>query len=157
MNFYEGKIKSRLERTLCLKSTWIKKGSAAMLAIKSSVGVAPAVKMSKPLHLGDDAYKPGTNSGFEAQGRCNQKFKIGVRVAPQKRLMPSKFFSKKQLLCGLKSSIMCCVSLFLPLRGLNSSCNSSHLINRKCEWTITLYYFLDRNSRRFNLVLRNLG
>ena len=58
-----------------------------------------------------------------------------------------------QLLCGLKSSIMCCVPL-LWLRGRNSSCNSSRLINFQCEWTITLHYFLDRNSRRFNLVLR---
>ena len=41
-----------------------------------------------------------------------------------------------QLLRGLKSSIIDCISIFLQLRDLNSSRNTLHQINRKCEWTI---------------------
>ena len=47
------------------------------------------------------------------------------------------YCTHSHLLFGqLKSSIMGCVSIFLPFRGLKSLCNSSRLINRRCEWTI---------------------
>ena len=37
----------------------------------------------------------GGRVGFETQGRCHQKSKTGVSVAPRKGLMPSKFFLKR--------------------------------------------------------------
>ena len=46
-------------------------------------------------HTGKKARKGSTLHGFETQGRCQQKSKTGVSVAPQKGLMSSKKFFKK--------------------------------------------------------------
>ena len=36
---------------------WIKKGSAAVLVIKRSAGVAPEVNLRNPLHADEEAHK----------------------------------------------------------------------------------------------------
>ena len=41
------------------------KGLAAILAVKSSVGVTPEVNLRNPLHAGDEANKQGIHPGFE--------------------------------------------------------------------------------------------
>ena len=61
-----------------------------MLAIKMSASVAPEVNVRNPVHAADKAHKGGINLCFETQGRCHQKSKTGVSVAPQKGLMSSK-------------------------------------------------------------------
>ena len=63
-----------------------------MLALKWSAGVAPEVKLRNPLHTGKEACKQGIHTAFETQGRCHQKSKTWVLVAPQKGLMSSEFF-----------------------------------------------------------------
>ena len=67
-----------------------------MLAIKKSAGVTPEVNLKNLLHAGEEARKQGIHPGFENQGRCHQKSKTGVSVAPQKGLVSSKkiFFKK---------------------------------------------------------------
>ena len=70
--------------------------SVAMLATKRSVDVTAEVNLREhvtctPLPSANKAAHPG----FEIQ-RCQQKSKTWVSVAPQKRLMSSKFFLKKR-------------------------------------------------------------
>ena len=69
-------------------------GSVALLPplplSKRSAGVTPEVNLSNPLHADNEACKQGIHPGFEAQGRCQNKSKIGVSVVPQERLMSSK-------------------------------------------------------------------
>ena len=70
--------------------------SAAMLAAKRSASVAPEVNTgehvtSMPL----PSVNKAAHSGFETQKRHHQKSKTGVPVAPQKEIMFSKFFLKK--------------------------------------------------------------
>ena len=65
------------------------------LATKRSADVEPEVNLRIPLHAGDKACKGGIHSGFETQGRRQQKSKPGVSVATPKRLMSSKL--KKNL------------------------------------------------------------
>ena len=64
-------------------------GLVAMLATKRSAGVAPEVNLRISLCAGDKAHKRN-HTGFETQGICHEKSKIGVSVAPQKGLMSSK-------------------------------------------------------------------
>ena len=78
------------------QSTWIKNGSAAMLAAKKSAGVAPEVNLRNPLHAGDKACKWGFHSGFETWGELHQKSKTGISVAPQKGRITFKIPYKKQ-------------------------------------------------------------
>ena len=59
-----------------------KKGSAAMLAIKKSVGVNPEINLGKPLCTGKEACKWEIYPGFEVQGKCHQKSKTQISVAP---------------------------------------------------------------------------
>ena len=66
------------------------KGLAAMLTIKKSAGVVPQANLRNPLHVGDEAHKPGIHTDFEIQGRCHQKSKTRVSVVQQKGLMSSK-------------------------------------------------------------------
>ena len=65
-----------------------KKGSAAMLASKKSVGVAQEVKMRNPLHVGDEEHKKGDP---EVQNR-------GII-----RIMSSKIFWKKKFDANVKT------------------------------------------------------
>ena len=69
-------------------------GSAAMLATKSSVGVAPEVKLREHItHMPPLSVNRAAHSGFETQRRCHEKSKT---VAQQKRFMFSNFFLKKR-------------------------------------------------------------
>ena len=69
-------------------------GSAAMLAAKRLVGVAPEVNLREhAVHIPLSNMNKAAHSGFETQ-RCHQKSKTGVLVAPQKGLMSSNFFKK---------------------------------------------------------------
>ena len=73
-----------------------------MLAVKSSAGVTTEVNVRILLHAGDD-------SVFETRDNHHQEFKIGLSVAPQKRLLSSKnsYRSKKNYFTdcsGLTSS-----------------------------------------------------
>ena len=52
---------------------WKMKRRTALLAIRSSAGVAPEGNLRNPLHTGDEAHKQGIHPGFETQGRCHQK------------------------------------------------------------------------------------
>ena len=69
-------------------------GSAAMLVVKRSAGVAPEVNLGKcTLHIPP----PTANNkaaNFETQTKCHQKSRAGVSVAPQKDMCPSTFFKK---------------------------------------------------------------
>ena len=58
-------------------------GLAVMLATKSSAGAAPEMDLKNPLHDGNKSHKWGIRPGLKTQGRCHQKFKTGVAVAPQ--------------------------------------------------------------------------
>ena len=61
-------------------------------AVKRSAGVAPEVRK----HASE-----GILPGFETQGRRHQKSKTGVSVVvPQKELVSSQFFLKKNLVLG---------------------------------------------------------
>ena len=71
------------------------KDSAAMLAIKRLVGIAPEVNVRDPLHASGKAQQWEINPGFETQGLCNKKSKSGVSVAPQKGLLSFNIFFKK--------------------------------------------------------------
>ena len=62
-----------------------------------SAGVAPIVNLKECLtHTPPPSGNKAAQSGFETQRRHHQKFKTGVSVAPQKELMSSKHFFKKQ-------------------------------------------------------------
>ena len=63
-------------------------GSATMLVTKKSGGIAPEVNLRNLLHACHETNNWGIHSGFEIQGRCHQKSKTGVSVAPT--LMSSK-------------------------------------------------------------------
>ena len=65
--------------------------SAAMLAVKSSAGVAPEVNLRISLHAGKEV------PGFEIQDIHDQKSKTWVSVAQQKELMFPLFFFKKKV------------------------------------------------------------
>ena len=69
---------------------------AAILATKRLAGITPEVNL--PEHV-TCAPPPSVNgaahSGFETQGRCHQKSKTGVSVAPKKGLVSSKNIVKK--------------------------------------------------------------
>ena len=62
-----------------------RKDSAAMLAVKKSVAVAPEMNPRNPLHAGDKAHKQEIHPESETQGRYYLKSKTGVSVAPAKR------------------------------------------------------------------------
>ena len=64
-------------------------GSAAMLATKRSVDVAPQVAHRPP-----PSANKATYPGFETQWKHHQKSKTGVLVAPQKRHIDAKTFFK---------------------------------------------------------------
>ena len=74
------------------------KGSAAMLAIKMSAGVAPEVNLRNPFHTVETTLKQGIYHGFETWDRCHQKSKTGLAVTPQKKnWCPAKsIFVKKE-------------------------------------------------------------
>ena len=65
-----------------------------MLNAERSAGIAPEVNLRNPLHAGNKAYG-GNHRCFETQGRCHEKSKTGLSVAPQKGLMSSKFFKQE--------------------------------------------------------------
>ena len=48
-------------------------------------------------HTGKKAYKQGIQASFETRGRHHRKFKIRVSVAPQKGLVSSNNFFKKEV------------------------------------------------------------
>ena len=77
-------------------SSWINKGLASMLSIKSSAGVILDVNLRNPLHTGKKAHMHGFHSGFETQGRHHQKSRTGVGMVSQKGLMSSNFFIKRE-------------------------------------------------------------
>ena len=70
-------------------------------------GVAPQVNLRNPLHTGEKACKSGIHSGFEAQGRCHQKSKTGVSVAPQRGFVSQKIFNKRYSCEKLKKRYNC--------------------------------------------------
>ena len=49
-------------------------------------------------HTGENARMQGIHPGFETWGRCHQKSKTKVSVAPEKGLMSYKNFKKKTLM-----------------------------------------------------------
>ena len=64
---------------------------------KRSAGVAPEVNLREHIsHMTLPSADKAAHSGFETQGRCHQKPKTGVSVAPQKGLMSSKNFKKEE-------------------------------------------------------------
>ena len=67
---------------------------ATMLATKRSEGVTPEVNLKILLHTGDEAYKWWHLPWIETKGRCYQKFKIRISVAPQKDWWPPKIKKK---------------------------------------------------------------
>ena len=69
----------------------IGKNSFLKLAAKTLAGLAPEVNQRNPLHADAKAHKWRIHPGFETHGRCYQKSKTGIWVAPQQGLMPSKF------------------------------------------------------------------
>ena len=69
---------------------------AAMPATKRLAGVKPEVNLGETCTPPSSANK-AAHSGFETQRRHHQKSKTGVSVAPQKGLMSSKIFLKKDL------------------------------------------------------------
>ena len=69
---------------------------AAMLATKRLAGVKAEVNLRETCTPPSSANK-AAHSGFETQRRHHQKSKTGVSVAPQKGLMSSKIFLKKDL------------------------------------------------------------
>ena len=69
---------------MCSRS-WIKNGSAAMLVIKRSAGVALEVNLRNALHTGKETSKWRIHPGCETQDRHHQKHLTGVTVIPQKR------------------------------------------------------------------------
>ena len=73
-----------------------------MLTVKRSAGVAPEVNLRNPLHVGEEACKPGINLGFEIQGRCRQKSKTGASVTTKmtdvlQKMLFTFFFQNKGL------------------------------------------------------------
>ena len=56
-----------------------------MIATKKSADVAPEVNLRNPLLTDKETCNRGIHPGFETKGRCHQKFKLGVPVAPQKK------------------------------------------------------------------------
>ena len=72
-------------------------GLAAMLATKRLAGVAPEVNLGECVaHTCLPSANKAAHSGFETQRRHHQKSKTGVSVAPQKGLMSSRIFFKKE-------------------------------------------------------------
>ena len=72
-------------------------GSAAMLAAKRLVGVAPEVNLMEYVpHMLLPIVNKADHSGFETQRRHHQKTKTGVSVAPQKGPTSSKKFKKQE-------------------------------------------------------------
>ena len=55
------------------------------------------------IYSGKKVYKWDIHPGFETQGRCHQKSKTEVSVAPRKGLMSPKIFLKKN---KIKTSIV---------------------------------------------------
>ena len=82
----------QLERALChtlashqcLYKYMDHKGSAAMLPIKRSAGVASEVNLRNPLYVGKKAHKKGIHPGFETLDKHHQKFKVGVSIKNKK-------------------------------------------------------------------------
>ena len=71
-------------------------GLVAILAIKRSTGVAPDVNLRECVTcMPPPTAIRAVHSGFETQRRCHQKFKRGVLVAPQKGVIFSEIFQKK--------------------------------------------------------------
>ena len=56
----------------------------------------------RSVHTGKKARQNGIHPGFETQGRCHQKSKTGVSVAPQKGLFVSSKNFKKKKICSHK-------------------------------------------------------
>ena len=67
-----------------------------------------------PLSTNEKARKWGIHPGFETQDRCHQKSKVGVTVAPQKRLVSCVFF-KRYFYCGKNQGVF-----VLPRRKFQS-------------------------------------
>ena len=65
-------------------------GFAAVLAIKTSAGVASQVNLKNPLHIGNGHASNGIQPGFETQVRRHQKSMTGISVAPQKGPLSSQ-------------------------------------------------------------------
>ena len=66
-----------------------------MLAIKTLADIALEVNLSNRLQPGEEACKQGIHPGFGTQGRCHQKSKTVVSMAPQKRThLLQKYFKK---------------------------------------------------------------
>ena len=63
---------------------------------EGTAGSPIASNGSDKIITGDKARKRGIHPGFETQGRRHKKSKTGVSVAPQKGLMSSKNFFKKE-------------------------------------------------------------
>ena len=93
---------------------------AAMLAAKRSAVITSKVNLRIPLHIGDEACKNGIHFDFETQGRCHQKSKIGVSIAPQKGLISSIFLKEKV------SSIICAQS------GISTKCQREQMRSLRC-------------------------
>ena len=70
------------------------KGSAAMVVNKNYAGVTSEENLRNPLHVGNKVPKQGIHPDFKTGGRCQQRSKTGVSVAPQKMLMSSNLFLK---------------------------------------------------------------
>ena len=75
-----------LLHTLCrtldprLSPTVDQKGSAAMVAVQRSSGVAPEVNLNSPLHASDEAYNGGIHPSLETQSSHHQKSKTRILV-----------------------------------------------------------------------------
>ena len=61
-----------------------------MLAAKRSAGVTQEMNLRNPLCEGDEAISEGVPPGFEIQGRCHQKSKTEISVAPPKLIFKKK-------------------------------------------------------------------
>ena len=82
----------------CLTGMW-RDGSAAMLAARMLAGVTLEMNLGKCVtHMAPTSLSKSAHSGFETKRRLHQKSKTGVSVAPQKELMYSNFFFKKELI-----------------------------------------------------------
>ena len=58
-----------------------------MLAVKRSAGVTTGKSEESIVYRQENIVSQGIGPGFETQGRCHQKSKTGLSVAPQKGLI----------------------------------------------------------------------
>ena len=71
----------------CMHKYMFQNGSAVMLAAKRPMVWHQRWILRHPLHTSYKVCKQGIHHGFETEGRCHQKSKTGVSVAPQKGLV----------------------------------------------------------------------